>query len=190
MNPVDEDEVDLLASLSEPSRFTAIFERHVSGVHRYLAYRVGGDLADDLTAEVFLCAFKRRIGFDAARGTVSAWLFGIATNIVCHHRRAEQRRFRLDQRAALSELGRSDDGDFVDGVVSRSDLDSAIAKLDRKSRDVVLLVAGAGLSYEEAAAALAIPLGTVRSRLSRARSQVRSKLGRELDPLTEGAERR
>ena len=189
MTPLDDDEVDLLASLSESSRFTAVFERHVSGIHRYLSYRVGRDLADDLTAEVFLRAFKGRRTFEASKGSVSAWLFGIATNIVRHHRRDEQRRFRLDQRV-LGEPGPSSGGDFADFVVSRSDLDSAIAKLDQKSRDVVLLVAGAGLSYEEAAAALAVPLGTVRSRLSRARNQVRSQLGPQLDPLTEGADRR
>ncbi len=187
---LDEDEVDLLASLSESSRFTAVFERHVSGIHRYLSYRVGRDLADDLTAEVFLRAFKGRRSFDSSKGSVSAWLFGIATNIVRHHRRDEQRRFRLDQRAALGEPGPGTDGDFADFVVSRSDLDSAIAKLDQKSRDVVLLVAGAGLSYEETAAALAVPLGTVRSRLSRARNQVRSQLGPQLNPLREGADRR
>jgi RNA polymerase sigma-70 factor (ECF subfamily) len=188
MTASDEDEEDLLASLSESSQFSAIFERHVSEIHRYLSYRVGADLADDLTAETFLRAFEGRRGFDSSKGTVPAWLFGIATNLVRHHRRDERRRFRLDHEVASAGSPSRAGDDFVDRVASRSDLRKAIAQLDGKSRDVVVLVAGAGLSYEETAAALAIPLGTVRSRLSRARSQVRSRLGPEPDPLTKGAD--
>ena len=184
----DEDEEDLLASLTEASRFTAIFERHLPGIHRYLSYRVGRDIADDLSAETFLRAFRGRIHFDSSKGTVQAWLFGIATNLVSHHRRDEQRHFHLDRKAVLRDSPLQGDGDFVDSLAASSDLAKAIAQLDGKSRDVVLLVAGAGLSYEEAAVALAIPLGTVRSRLSRARDQVRARLEPEPARLTKGAD--
>ncbi|MGA2528943.1 MAG: RNA polymerase sigma factor [Acidimicrobiales bacterium] len=188
MRASDEDEEDLFASLTEPARFTSIFERHVSEIHRYLSYRVGADLADDLTAETFLRAFKGRWNFEVSKGDVAAWLFGIATNLLRHHRRDEQRRFRIDREVAARESPLRAGEDFVERIASRSVIGKALGALDAKSRDVVVLVAGAGLTYEQAASALAIPLGTVRSRLSRARNQVRSQLGPEPDPLTKGAD--
>jgi len=118
---------------------------------------------------------------------VSAWLFGTATNLVRHHRRDEQRRMRLDRKAVLGGPPPPADEDFAEQIARRSELGKAIADLDRKTRDVVILVAGAGLTYEETAAALAIPVGTVRSRLSRARSRARPRLDSEPDPLMKGA---
>lgn len=188
MIPSDLDEQDLLASLSESARFGAIFERHILEIHRYLAYRVGPDLADDLSAETFLVAFRGRQTFDSSRGTVPAWLYGIATNLVRHHHRDEERRLRLSKKAAHGESSSSAGEEFVDRVAGRSDLDDALARLDRKLRDVVLLVAGAGLTYAEAATAMGIPIGTVRSRFSRARSQVLRRLGAEPARLTKKSE--
>jgi RNA polymerase sigma-70 factor (ECF subfamily) len=184
----DEDEEDLLASLGEPARFAAIFERHVVAIHRYLSYRVGTDLADDLSAETFLRAFRGRDHFDSSKGSVRAWLFGIATNLVSHHRRDTKRCLRLDRKAASEQSPLRRDSDFAESVTGCSDLARAIGQLDRKLRDVVLLVAGVGLSYEEAAVALSIPVGTVRSRLSRARDQVRAQLDPGRDRLKKGAE--
>jgi RNA polymerase sigma factor (sigma-70 family) len=172
-----EDGEDLLASLSDPARFTRIFERHASDIHRYLGYRVGSDLADDLTAETFLQAFRGRRSFRSAEGEVKPWLYGFATNLLRRHRREEARRRRSDW--AARSVARVDDPP-AEQAVDRVLVDTAIGRLDRKSREVVLLVAGAGLSYEEAAAALGIPVGTVRSRLARARQRLRT----DLDPTT------
>lgn len=188
MGTLEQDAEDLRASLSESSRFTAIFERHVSEIHRYLSYRVGTDLADDLAAETFLRAFRGRGNFESGKGSVSAWLFGIASNLVRHHRRDEQRRLRLDQTAARSDSPSPEDDDFVDHLARRSELAKAIAELDAKSRERGPARRGAGFSYEETAAALAIPVGTVRSRLSRARDQVRSQLSPAPSPLSKGAD--
>src|ERR1700683_5360787 len=91
MPPSGCDEDDLAASLSQSARFTPIFERHLAEIHRYLAYRVGSDLADDLAADTFLQAFGGRRNFVSSEGNVIAWLYGIATNLVRHHRRDEQR---------------------------------------------------------------------------------------------------
>jgi len=114
---------------------------------------------------------------------VSAWLFGTATNLVRHHRRDEQRRMRLDRKAVLGGPPFPADEDFAGQITRCSELGKAIADLDRKTRDVVILVAGEGLTYEETAAALAIPV----SRLSRARSRARPRLGSEPDPPMKGA---
>lgn len=188
MSPSGPDEEDLFASLSESARFGAIFERHIFEIHRYLAYRVGSCLADDLSAETFLVAFRERRSFDSSKGTVIAWLYGVATNLVRHHHRDEERHVRLGDRAARGESSSMTDEEFVDSVVVRSDLDDAIAKLDRKLRDVVLLVAGVGLTYAEAATTMGIPVGTVRSRYSRARSQVLRHLDLGPARFTEGSD--
>jgi Sigma-70 region 2 len=67
-------------SVGEPERFAVLFDRHSAGIYRYLAQRVGPDLADDLVAETFLRAFAARERYDTSRPDARPWLFGIATN--------------------------------------------------------------------------------------------------------------
>jgi RNA polymerase sigma-70 factor, ECF subfamily len=173
------DEDLVAASSGAPERFAAIFDRYAPVVHGYLSRRVG-DLADDLLSETFLLAFRGRAGYVADRGPVRAWLFGIATNLVRRHARDEERRYRAFSRAAghaeptteLDEIaGR------VDAQALRRELADALAALAGEDRDVLLLWTYPQLSYAEIAAALGIPVGTVRSRLHRARSKVRDRLG-------------
>jgi hypothetical protein len=78
----------------DPRRFELVFERHFDSIHRYLARRVGRDLADDLAAETFAVAFKSRRRYDAARADARPWLYGIASNLLRHHRRREERQLR------------------------------------------------------------------------------------------------
>ena len=81
-------------SWAEPERFEAIFRRYFAPVHRYLAARVGGRIADDLAADVFTAAFAQRQRYDLARDCARPRLYGIATNLVGTYRRQEQRRYR------------------------------------------------------------------------------------------------
>lgn len=85
------DEEMLAESLRRPDAFGELYTRHFTAVYRYVAGRLGSDIADDLAADTFLAAFRRRAAFDASRGTVRPWLFGIATNLVARHHRAESR---------------------------------------------------------------------------------------------------
>ncbi|MFF6994513.1 RNA polymerase sigma factor [Streptomyces sp. NPDC008313] len=171
-------------SRDEPEAFAALFDRHADAVHRYAARRLGGEVADDLVAETFTTAFQQRHRYDPARGAgvdARPWLFGIATNLVGRHRRAEARRFK-----AMARVPAPADHDepladrAADRVVARAvrrELAAALAALPARHRDVLLLVAWADHSYEEAAEALGIPVGTVRSRLHRARGKLRETLG-------------
>jgi RNA polymerase sigma-70 factor, ECF subfamily len=167
-------------SLAEPERFAVIFERYFSQIHRYLARRAGPKIADDLAAEVFVVAFAQRHRYDLGRDCARPWLYGIATNLAGTHRRQEQRRYRALARAGarLVSPGRED---LVTGRVSTSAaglaLAAALAALDSRDRDVLLLIALADLSYAEVAESLGIPYGTVCSRLNRARRQLRESLG-------------
>jgi hypothetical protein len=78
----------------EPDQFTLIFDRYFPQVHSYVARRLGSDLADDLSSETFLIAFRQRDRFDNRTGAVRAWLYGIATNLIRRHRRDEVRAWR------------------------------------------------------------------------------------------------
>jgi RNA polymerase sigma-70 factor (ECF subfamily) len=171
-------------SRDEPEAFAALFDRHADAVHRYVARRLGGEVADDLVAETFTTAFQQRHRYDPARGAgadARPWLFGIATNLVGRHRRAEARRFKA--MARVPALADHDEpladraADRVGARAVRRELAAALAALPARHRDVLLLVAWGDLGYEEAAQALGIPVGTVRSRLHRARSKLREALG-------------
>jgi RNA polymerase sigma-70 factor (ECF subfamily) len=175
------DDADVItASLEHPERFAAVFDRHAPQIHRYLARRLGSQAADDLIGETFLIAFGARARYDPAFPSARPWLYGIATNLAGQRRRAEAREYRL-----RATLGPPADHDcHADRVAERvtaqamnGRLAGALAGLARRDRDVLLLVAWEGLAYEEVAAALGIPVGTVRSRLNRARRKVRAELG-------------
>jgi RNA polymerase sigma-70 factor (ECF subfamily) len=167
------------ASRAEPDRFASLFDRHAPYIHRYLARRVGRQAADDLVAETFLVAFRKRTGYDPRYHDARPWLYGIATNLIGQHRREEARQLRLRQatgpapvqhdhaeRAALDATAQS----------VRALLAQALAQLAPPDRNVLLLIAWEQLSYEEVARALDIPVGTVRSRLHRARTKIREAL--------------
>ncbi len=161
-------------SWAEPERFEAIFRRYFGRIHQYLAARVGARIADDLAAEVFTIAFAQRQRYDLARECARPWLYGIATNLVGTYRRQEQRRYRALARADTQAVAPSDE-DLV--TEAGPALAAALAGLGSGDRDVLLLVAIAGLDNQEVALSLGIPYGTVRSRLSRARARLRASLG-------------
>jgi RNA polymerase sigma factor (sigma-70 family) len=154
----------------KPEAFEEVFELNFDAVYGYLARRVGPDLARDLASETFTRAFAARRRFDAGRGEVRPWLFGIAHNLLRHHYRDEDRRLRalarLDVPDAADEKQPPDQGRLAE----------ALAGLSPEERDVLLLFAWADLSYEQIAGVLEIPLGTVQSRLHRARAHVRAAL--------------
>jgi RNA polymerase sigma factor (sigma-70 family) len=178
-------------SWPEPERFAEVFDRHAAHIHRYVARRLGRDVAGDVVAETFLAAFGKRHGYDLGRPDARPWLYGIATNLVGQHRRDEVRRYRL-QLALPPEAIEACPADRVAEHVSaqavRRPLAAAVADLSAGDRDVLLLVAWEQFSYDEVAAALQIPVGTVRSRLNRARRQVRAALG-DTDPTMTVEER-
>jgi RNA polymerase sigma factor (sigma-70 family) len=179
--PID-DAVVLARSVREPDRFAEIYDRFFGEVYRYVAGRLGRDAADDLAAETFLVAFRKRDRFDPGRGSVRPWLYGIATTLVGQHRREETRRYRALARAGrrVLDTAESYDDRIVDAVTAERQarhLAAALAHLRRGDRDVLLLVAISELSHHEVALALDIPYGTVGSRLSRARRELRMALG-------------
>ena len=172
------DSAQLARSRLDPEAFTGIYDRYFPVIHRYVAGRLGYQVADDLAAEAFLVAFRKRGRFDPARGAVRPWLFGIATNLIAQHRRAEVRRYQAMARTGPEPTAESHEGSVVASLSGglRPELARALAALSQGERDVVLLAALGELSHEEIARALAVPDGTVRSRLHRARTKLRAAL--------------
>ena len=167
-------------SWQEPETFAELYDRHAEPIHRYVSRRLGDAMADDVVADTFLAAFRRRQGYDLRRPDARPWLYGIAANLIGKHRRAEVRMLRAFARTG-ADPAVDGHADRIDNRVSAAavqrDLAAALAGLSAGDRDVLLLIAWADLSYEETATALDIPLGTVRSRLNRARRKVREALG-------------
>ena len=171
-------------SLREPERFAVLYDRYHAVIHRYIARRLGRDLADDLMAETFLIVFRQRERYDLTRSDARPWLYGVATNLVAQHRRAEVRLWRLIGRTGVDEVVESPSdliADRVSAQAARRELAAALSRLPGGQRDVLLLTAAGGLSAEEIAEALGIAKGTVHSRLNRARKKTRDALG-GIDP--------
>jgi RNA polymerase sigma-70 factor (ECF subfamily) len=174
-------DAELIAtSLREPQVFAGVFDRHYPAVAGYLRRRLERSLADELAAETFLLAFDGRGRYDVSRSDARPWLFGIASNLLARHRRGEERRLRAFARAGagLEQEERAlDDVDRrLDAAAAAPALAAALESLGAGDREVLLLYAWAELSYEEISVALRVPVGTVRSRLHRARERVRSAL--------------
>ncbi|MEZ5098781.1 MAG: RNA polymerase sigma factor [Thermoleophilia bacterium] len=155
-------------SLVEPIAFEAVFERHFDAVHAFAQRRVGRDLADEVAAEAFVRAFDRRSRYDGSHVDALPWLLGIATNVMRRHWRGERRRLDAYARSVAGPASAAPGGEAA------GELLAAVARLPRAQREVLLLHAWADLSYEEIARALEVPIGTVRSRLARARARLSS----------------
>ena len=181
-HPIGTDRTDadvIAASVPAGELFAAVFDRHARAVHRYLARRAGVAAADDLLAQTFLVAFEGRARYDPGRPDALPWLYGIATNVLRRAYRDELRLYR-----ALARTGVEPDvAGPADRVAERLDADAltrslagTLAALSDGDRDVLLLVAWGGLDQDEVAHALDLPLGTVKSRLHRARTKLRAAL--------------
>jgi RNA polymerase sigma factor (sigma-70 family) len=160
--------------------FGLLFERHAKAIYNYLFRRTGEwAAAEDLVSITFLEAWRRR-DKDLPGDKVLPWLYGIATNVLRNRRRSEARFAAAMRRVAAPRLSEDFDAivnERLDDQRQMTLLLRLIAKLPKREQDVFVLCAWSELSYEDAALALGIPIGTVRSRLSRARQRLR-----ELDP--------
>jgi RNA polymerase sigma factor (sigma-70 family) len=177
-----------LVRAGDPDAFGQLYEQHARAVYNH-AFWITADwsVAEELTAMTFLEAWRQHDRIELEGGSLRPWLLGIATNTARNITRSARRR-----RAAMSRLpqGEAVAPDFADEAVSRLDdaerlsaVHAVLAKLRRTERDVLALCVWSGLDYAAAAEALGIPVGTVRSRLSRARTKLRKLAGEELHRL-------
>lgn len=185
LDPGDQRDGHVIAqSLEHPELFARLYDRYAPDIHRYAARRLGDHAADDVTADTFLTAFRVRARYDASRASARPWLYGIAAHLIGKQRRKEVRGLRALARTGHDPVAAGWVEDTADLVADRAPLADALAALSAADRHVLLLVAWADLPYQEVAEALGIPVGTVRSRLNRARRKVRAALG--ADPAFRG----
>lgn len=176
--PAGPTDAELIArSLEQPEAFRLVFERHYDVILRYCRRRLGTD-GDDIASEVFVRAFDHRRRYDGQRPDARPWLYGIATNLIAGARRTEGRRLRAFARLGYDPVSWPDDDVHarIDASREAAVLGAALRALSAPDRDAVLLQAWGDLNYDEIAHALGIPVGTVRSRLHRARRQIREHL--------------
>ncbi|MFU8872217.1 RNA polymerase sigma factor [Micromonospora sp. SL4-19] len=174
------DATAIAASQRDAEQFGLLYDRYAAQLYRYAYRRVGSELAEDVVADTFLAAFRRRSSYDLARTDARPWFFGILTREIARHRRAEEARWRALERTAADDVAEGFADRVAASVTARSTrrpLTEALRRLNPGDRDVLLLVAWGDLSYEEVAETLQLKLGTVRSRLHRARRKLRAALG-------------
>jgi len=170
----------IAASVRDPRAFEAVFERHFDVVWRYACRRAGAQVADDVAAQTFVVAFDRRSRFRDGVCSARPWLLGIATNLLRRHRRTELTRLRAQAAAPIERSPGMDEAvDRATAATLAPVAARALAKLPRRDREILALLAWAELTYEQIAEALGIPVGTVRSRAHRARVRVRELLEAE-----------
>lgn len=175
-------------SLSDPEQFGMLVRRHAPAIRRYVTRRIGAEAVDDVVAETFLVAFRQRAGYADDGRDCLPWLYGIATRLGHRHWRSETRQLRVLARTGADPVTEPFT-DRVEAAVEASALKprlaAALARLPASQRDALLLLVWADLSYEQIAKATGVPLGTVQSRISRARRRLRQQLS-DLDQANGG----
>ena len=181
MSEVDDTELLERARRGDEHAFSQLFGRHQSAIYRYAVHMCGTSTGDDIVQETFLAVLKQRSRVDAPPGGVVGYLFGIARHLVLHRLGAKY------QHDAPLEDQRDDAEKVASGALSALEnltraetiatVRAAVRSLPPVYREVVVLCDLQEMDYAAAAGVLQCPIGTIRSRLSRARSLLAEKLG-------------
>lgn len=164
------------ASLDEPEAFAEIFDRHFDRVLSYARRRVGWTAGEEVASQTFVIAFEGRAHFDPSSTSAGPWLLGIATNVIRHHLRHERMQLEALRRAPPEGDEPSvEDLERLDAIRLRPAIAEALIGLSDLDREAFLLLVLGDLTSEEAARALGVPSGTVRSRVHRARHALRER---------------
>lgn len=170
------------SSWADAEAFARIFDRHFQAVFGFCARRVGTSTGEELAGETFLRAFRARRLYDVSQQNARPWLFGVARNVVREHLRSARREAVANRRSLSMDLPES----FDPAVLAAAAQDARqevramariLSQLPGDEVEALFLHVGDGLSYDECARVLGVPVGTVHSRLNRVRRRLRQKLG-------------
>lgn len=188
MNSTPESDENLVVALrsGKEEAFVALYGRRRGAIYRFSLHMTGSaTLAEDITQEVFLTLIRDRCGYDPQRGTLAGYLFGIARKLVLRHlsRNRALGDAETNDRKTLANFGACADP-MVDLMRQEGieELRRAVLALPKRYREVVVLCDLEEVDYLEAARLLNCPIGTVRSRLHRARALLLEKLRHRIEP--------
>jgi RNA polymerase sigma-70 factor (ECF subfamily) len=184
MTPQTDEDLFMLMSSGDEQAFVSLYRLRQGAIYRFALHMSGSEaVAEDVTQEVFLALLREPSGYDPARGTIAGYLFGIARKLVLRHLERGRSDVALDadlERSGVPEIA-VDDDPLID-LTNREGLDAlrrAVLALPRRYREVVVLCDLEEMDYSDAAATLGCPIGTVRSRLHRARALLLDKLNQD-----------
>jgi RNA polymerase sigma factor (sigma-70 family) len=177
MDALTDADLWMRARAGDATAFGELYQRHARSVQSYCLWRTAGlQLAEDVTATAFLEAWRRRRRLELTTESAAPLLLGVATNVLRNHWRSQRRHARALARIAGADSHLPSHEDEVaarlDAILRVREAGDAIRSLPLREREVLGLLAWGELSYGETAAALGIPVGTVRSRVARARSRL------------------
>ncbi len=171
-------DAELLESLNAGNEeaLTALYRRRARDIHGFALQMCGSQaIADDVTQEVFMALIRERCSYDPQKGSLHAFLLGVARNQVLRRLRRERFYVSIEENAEERTAASGPLENYAKGETIES-VRSAILTLPERYREVVVLCDLQELSYQETAAVLGCAVGTVRSRLHRARSLLIEKL--------------
>ncbi|HWP42092.1 MAG TPA: RNA polymerase sigma factor [Blastocatellia bacterium] len=189
----DEDLLQLVR-MGDESAFAALYRRRQGAIYRFALHMSGSDsIAEDVTQEVFIALIGDVARYDPAKGSLSAYLYGIARNHVLRHLERERSLVPIDEEADERDASAAFivEGDPL-GDLTRNEMIEAVRQavlaLPAHYREVVVLCDLHEMSYDEAASALDCAVGTIRSRLHRARALLveRLRAAKQADPASSG----
>jgi RNA polymerase sigma factor (sigma-70 family) len=163
----------------QPARFAELFDRHYTALRGFCARRVEVHEIDDVTGETFCRAFEHRGRYDVTRRDARPWLYGIALNVIRVEQRSFTRGARANARHGMWSDAIGDPATSIEAIDAARDLAlvaRALPSIPQDEVDVLLMFVWDRLRYDEIAQALDAPIGTVRSRLFRARKRLRAAL--------------
>ena len=185
--PETDDQLFQAAQTGDEQAFLTLYRRREGAIYRFALHMSGSPaVAEDITQEVFLTVLRGGWGYDPERGTLSGYLFGIARKLILRQIERVHADVPLEEghgEKAAAELAAGPDP--LEDLTGRERIEAlrrAVAALPRRYREVVVLCDLEEVDYADAAAVLGCPIGTVRSRLHRARGLLLDKLNRERVP--------
>ena len=182
--PETDDELFVRLRTGDETAFVTLYRRRQAAIYRFALHMSGSSSqAEDVAQDVFLALLREECGYDSTRGTLSGYLFGIARKLLLRHMERTRADVPLEsesEESVIAELAVDDD--TLDGLTHQEGLEAlrrAIRTLPRRYREVVVLCDLEEVDYADAAEVLGCPIGTVRSRLHRARALLLEKLNQE-----------
>jgi RNA polymerase sigma-70 factor (ECF subfamily) len=174
---LSDDDLVRRAVAGERDAVLMIYQRHHGGIYRFARAMTGSTTAaEDVTQEVFLFLLQKLDRFDAARGSLGTFLYAVARNMSRHRLRKERRFVALDDPAGRESPPGDDPVSAMMASETVTRVRRLILTLSSRYREVLILCDLQGVTYEEASRILSTPIGTVRSRLHRARAQLGERL--------------